>query len=148
MLHIAKMLWFIDSSAFNHMTSHDEWFSDVRNLENPNYIEIGDDTMHPITQVDKVPLAMQDGRTKYLSNILHFPNITKSLVSIGQMVEQGLQVRFNFDGYFVEDFNNKCKLIAKGKRSSQMFTLDVNMPKVKYAMFVHGAGIEIGRAHV
>ena len=30
---------------------------------------------------------------------------------------------------------------CKGKRSSQMFTLDVNMPKVKSAMFAHGAGV-------
>lgn len=31
---------------------------------------------------------------KYLVNVLHFPNITKNLVSIGKMVEQRLQVRF------------------------------------------------------
>ena len=59
------------------------------------------------------------------------------------MVEQGLQVRFNQDGCFVEDFENKCKLVAKGKRSGRMFTLDVNVPEVKSAMFARGAGVVV-----
>jgi len=46
------------------------------------------------------------------------------------MVEQGLQVTFNPNGCFVEDMRNQCKLITKGERNGQMFTLDVTMPKV------------------
>ena len=57
------------------------------------------------------------------------------------MVEQGLQVRFNTDGCFVEDFNNKNKLIAKGKRMGHMFILNVDIPKIKAAMFAHGTGV-------
>ena len=57
------------------------------------------------------------------------------------MVEQGLQVRFNTDGCFVEDFNNKNRLIAKGKRMGRMFTLDVDIPEIKAVMFAHGTGV-------
>jgi len=46
---------------------------------------------------------MQNGKMKYLSDVLHVSNITKNLVSVGQMIEQGFQVRFNFDGCYVED---------------------------------------------
>jgi hypothetical protein len=49
---------------------------------------------------------MQDGQTKYLKNVLYVLTITKNLVSIGQMVEQGLQVTFNPDGCFVENMKN------------------------------------------
>jgi len=101
-------LWYVDSGASNHMTYHGEWFRDVRNLENPGYVETGDDTSHPIAHIGNVPLAMQDGKIKYLSDVLHVPNITKNLVSIGQMIEQGLQVWFNPDGCYVEDFKDKC----------------------------------------
>ena len=45
------------------MTSHGDCFSNVKNLEKLYNIEIGDDIAHPIAQVGKVPLAMQDGRT-------------------------------------------------------------------------------------
>ena len=41
----------------------------------------------------------------------------------------------------VLEFNNKCKLVANGKRSDRMFTLDVSMPEVKVALFAHGSGV-------
>ena len=53
---------------------------------------------------------------KCLTNVLHVPKIRKELVFVGQMVEQGLQVQFNASGCYVEDFNNKDRLIAKVKR--------------------------------
>ena len=52
-----------------------------------------------------MPLALQDGNVKYLADILHVPDITKNLVSVGKMVEQGLPVRFNADGgLYVEEY--------------------------------------------
>ena len=54
--------------------------------------------------------------------------ITKNLVSVGQMVEQGLQVNFNEHGCYVEDLKHNCRLVAKGNKIGRMFTLDVNMP--------------------
>jgi hypothetical protein len=72
------------------MTYHGEWFRDVNFLEKPVYVETRDDTVHPITHIGNVPLTMQDGKIKYLSNVFHVPNITKNLFSLGQMIEQGL----------------------------------------------------------
>jgi hypothetical protein len=83
-------VWYVDSGASNHMTSHGEWFRDAKDLKTPGFVETGDDTTHPITQIGKVPLSMQYGQTKYLKDVLHVPTITKNLVSVGQMVEQGL----------------------------------------------------------
>jgi hypothetical protein len=40
-------------------------------------MKIGDDTTHPITQIDKVPLSMQVGQTKYLKDVLHVLTIIK-----------------------------------------------------------------------
>ncbi len=82
---------------------------------------------------------MQDGQTKYL-NDLHVPTITKKIVSVGQMVEQGLRVKFNPNGCFVEDMKNQGELITKGERNGRMFTLDVNMPKVNSMLFTNGKG--------
>jgi hypothetical protein len=88
----ANNVWYVDSRASNHMTYHGEWFRDVKNLEKPGYVEMGDDIIHLIAHIGDVPLAMQDGKIKYLFDVLHVPNITKNLVSIGQMIEEGLQV--------------------------------------------------------
>jgi len=110
-------VWYVNSRASNHMTSHGEWFKDTKNLKTPGFVKTSDDTTHPITQIAKVSLSMQDGQTKYLKDVLHFPTITKNSVSIGQMVEQGLQVTFNPNGCFVEDMKNQGKLIAKRERN-------------------------------
>ncbi|MCO5611555.1 hypothetical protein L7F22_065808 [Adiantum nelumboides] len=122
------------------MTNHGEWFKELQALQNPGYVETGDDTAHPIAHTGNVPLSLQDGNVKYLVDVLHVPNITKNLVSIGQMVEHGLQVRFNADGLYVEEYKKNGKLIAEGKKVGRMFTLDVNIPEVNAVMFAHGSG--------
>ncbi len=138
----------MDYKASNHMTNHGEWFKDIKDLKTLGFVEIGDDTTHPITQIGKVPLSMQDGQTKYLKDVSYVLTITKKLISIGQMVEQGLQVTFNPNGCFVEDMKNQGKLIAKGKRNGRMFTLDVNVHEMNSMLFTHGKGVgDIGIWH-
>ena len=46
----SKHGWFVDSGASHHITSHQEWFRDIRTPDRPGYIEIGDDTPHPIRE--------------------------------------------------------------------------------------------------
>ncbi len=72
----------MDFGVSNHMTSHGEWFKNTRDLKTPGFVETGDDTTHPITQIGKVPLSMQDGQTKYLKDVFYVPTITKNLVSV------------------------------------------------------------------
>ena len=50
-------VWFVDSGASNHMTSHQEWFLKLREPERPAYVETGDDTTHPTRQIDNVPFG-------------------------------------------------------------------------------------------
>ena len=76
-------VWYVDSGASNHMTSHGEWFKELQALLSPSYVDIGDDTAHPIAHSGNVPLSLQDGNVKYLADVLHVPNITKNLVSVG-----------------------------------------------------------------
>ncbi len=99
-------VWYVDFRASNRMTSHGKWFRDAKDLKTPGFVETSDDTPHPITQIGKVPLSMQDGQTKYLKDVLHVPTITKNLVPVSHMVEQGLQVTLNPNGCFVENMKN------------------------------------------
>ena len=89
-------------------------------------------------------MSLQDGNIKYLADVLHVPNITKNLVSVGgQMVEQGLQVTFNADGLYVEEYRKNMKLVAQQKKVGRMFTLDVNVPEMNAAMFAQGSGVVV-----
>ncbi|MCO5548160.1 hypothetical protein L7F22_001618 [Adiantum nelumboides] len=57
------------------------------------------------------------------------------------MVEQGLQVKFNGDGLYVEEYKTNGKLVAQRKKVGRMFTLNVNMPKMNAVMFAQGTDV-------
>ena len=99
-------------------------------------METGDDTPHPIRHIGDVPFG-KEGEQTCIKNVLHVPTITKNLVSVDQIVEQGMQVRFNNEGCFIE---KDGRLIAKGQRDGQLFILDSN--DVKSAMYAKGLETE------
>ncbi len=47
-------VWYVVSRASNHMTNHEKWFRNTRDLKTPWFVEIGDDITHPITKIHKV----------------------------------------------------------------------------------------------
>jgi len=75
-------VWYMDSKVSNHMTSHGKWFKDTKDLKTPWFVETSDDITHPITQIGKVALSMQNGQTKYLKDVLHVSIIPKKLVFV------------------------------------------------------------------
>ena len=72
-------VWYVDSGALNHMTSHEEWFSYLEKPEQLEVVKKGDDTLHPIEHVGEVPLS-HVGQKGKLMNVLHILTITKNLV--------------------------------------------------------------------
>jgi hypothetical protein len=113
-------VWYLDSGASNHMTRHKEWFSYLEKPKNPGVVSTGDDTPHPIANVGEVPLSCVGQKGK-LMNVLHVPTTTQNLVSIGQIVNQGMEVRFTHLGAFIEE---EGRIIARGRRDGRMFILD------------------------
>ena len=95
-------LWYVDSRASNHVMSHDKWFSYLEKPKQLGVVETGDDTSHPIEHVSDVSLThvRQNGR---LMNMLCVLMITKNLVSVSQIVNQGIQVWFTHLRCFIEE---------------------------------------------
>ena len=50
-------VWYVDSGASNHMTSHKEWFSYLEKPTQSGVVATGDHTPHPIANVGEVPLS-------------------------------------------------------------------------------------------
>ena len=92
----------------------------LREPKRPGVVETSDDSTHMIEHIGDVALSNHDNKG-YMTDLLHVLTITKNLVSVGQIVEQGMQVRFNQDGFFIED---KGQLIAHARREGHMFILD------------------------
>ena len=117
--------WYIDSGCSNHMTSDEKLFENMHSPSSLGYVQTGDDSKHSIEHVGNVPLQNIYGSRNCLSDVLHVPTITKNLISVGQMVERGLQVRFTQKGCFVEDPREGFMLVAKGKKQGRLFTMEV-----------------------
>ena len=94
-------MWYVDSGASNHMTCHKEWFSYLEKWMQSRVVATGYDTPHPIANVGDVPLN-HVGQKGKLMNVLYVPTITRNLVSVGQIVNQGMQVRFTHLGCFIK----------------------------------------------
>ena len=71
-------------------------------------------------------------------NVLHIQTITKNLVSVGQIVDQGMEVWFTHLGCFIEEDG---KVITQGRREGRMFILNTN--EVRTTMFANGQKVEI-----
>ena len=76
----------------------------------PGVVATGDDTPHPIANVGEVPLS-HVGQKGKLMNMLHVPIITKNLVSVRQIVDQGMEVRLHTSGAALR---KKVVLLRKG----------------------------------
>ena len=99
-------------------------------------VELGDDTPHPIIHVGEVPIC-HVGQKGKLMNVLHVPTITKNLVLVRQIVEQGMQVRFMHLGCFIEE---EGQVIAQRHKDGRIFILDTN--DVGTSMFAKGQKVE------
>ena len=103
----------------------------------PRVVETRDDTPHTIEHVGEVLLSHVGQKWK-LMNVLHVPTITKNLVSVRHMVDEGMHVRFTHLGYFIEE---EGKVIAHGHREGRMFILNTN--EVGTVLFVKGQKVEL-----
>ena len=118
------------------MTSQKEWFSYLEKLMQLGVVATGDDTPHPIVNVGEVPLS-HVGQKGKLMNVLHVLTITKNLVSVRQIVDQGMEVRFTHLNCFIEE---QGRVIVQGRRDKRMFILDSTDGGT--AMFAKGQKIE------
>ena len=64
-------------------------------------METSDDYMHTIEHIGEVPF--NNGNNSYMKDVLHVPTITKNLVSVGQISEQGMIAQFTLDSCFIKD---------------------------------------------
>ena len=117
---------------------HEDWFRELQKPELPWYVKTSDDTTHSICHIENVPFG-NDSKQTYLKNVLHVPTITRNVVLVGQIVEQGMQVRFNDEGCFIK---KEGRLIVHGRREGRMFILESS--EVNSAMYAKGLKVETG----
>ncbi|XP_049374082.1 uncharacterized protein LOC125839146 [Solanum verrucosum] len=104
--------WLIDSVCTNHMTSDQELFKDLDRSK----LKIGNGEYLDVRGKRTVAIQSHTG-LKLIVDVLFVPDLDKNLLSVGQVLENGLKVLFEEKAYVITDADNKemFKVKMRGK---------------------------------
>jgi hypothetical protein len=77
------MSWIVDSGASKHMTPHSTMFKIYKHMSGKDKVQTVDDSLRPIAGVGDITCTPE----LQLSSVLHDPNFTNNLLSVGQLVD-------------------------------------------------------------
>ncbi|CAL1400598.1 unnamed protein product [Linum trigynum] len=109
--------WLIDSAAFNHMTSALSTFDKLQPVSRMNLRVANGD------QVAVKGRGTISSSAITLPDTLYVPGLLPSLVSVGQLTEEGCNVTFNSNGCVVQD-KRTGTVVGKGSKQGRLFVLD------------------------
>lgn len=118
-------VWYVDSDTTNHMTHHHNRFSKMKEPRNPSYIEIGDDTIHPIEHVGNVFLSMEDEKETYMVEMLHVPTMTKYLVHSVKWLKKVYKYDSMNMAVLLKFLGTSASWLVKDNKNGRMFILNV-----------------------
>jgi hypothetical protein len=75
------------------MTPHGEWFSEYENYDGGD-VFLGDDSTAKILGRGRVKLLLKYGRIITLPNVVHIPKLARSLISVSNLDDAGVDTVF------------------------------------------------------
>ena len=122
----SKGSWIIDSGATCHMCNDETAFDELRPLETPLQVTLGDGRSLKATAegIVRIEALMPNGSTQKctLRNVLLIPELSYSLLSVPKTSEIGNSIKFTKSG--CEIFNNEKKMIAFATKAGNLFYLE------------------------
>ena len=105
--------WIVDSGASNHMTDSETDLHDVHEYDGTQSIQIADGSTLPIIVVGNFGPSFID--------VFVSPELSTSLISVGQLVDDNCDVNFFHGGCIVQD-QVLGMVIAKGPKVGRLFS--------------------------
>lgn len=118
--------WIVDSGATCHMSNDRRLFVELRDLEKPLEVTLGDG--HDLNAIGRGVVVLQtklpSGRTKKckLHDVLYVPKLSHNLLSVSKASDAGKKVRFGEASCQILDENQK--LIAVATRAGDLYYLN------------------------
>ncbi|KAJ0014558.1 hypothetical protein Pint_19762 [Pistacia integerrima] len=113
--------WIIDLGASNHMTSSFDTLSNVRTYTGSTHIQIANGCQLHIHAIGDVDSTIRD--------VFVSPQLSTSLISVEQLVDNNCDVYFSRDGCLVQD-QVLGKILAKGPTVGRLFPMHFSIPAV------------------
>lgn len=118
--------WIIDSGATCHMCNNKNFFTDMRHLDTPQQVTLGDGSLleGPAEGTVKLGMIPPDGSTQQctLNNVLYVPKLSYSLLSVSKASEAGKTTKFDKSGCKI--LNQKKKVIAVATKHGNLYYLE------------------------
>jgi len=137
-----KDIWLIDSGASSHQSPNREWFDCYRAIPERSVV-LGNGRAIKAIGIGKINLkVIQDGvETRgVLCDVLHVPELSCNLLSVGKLAENGVTVKFQSDGCVIETATGK--VLGKAERERGVYCLSVMPHHSTETAFVARAGKE------
>ncbi|CAL1369387.1 unnamed protein product [Linum trigynum] len=110
--------WHVDSAAYNHMTSSTSVFRNLDKSAPGIALQAADGNRMEVQGVGHVVQPRIS-----LPNTLYVPQLVPSLVSVGQLADDGCRIIFDAAGCFVQD-TRTGKELGRGSKKGRTYMLD------------------------
>ena len=109
--------WVVDSGASFHATSRKDL---LHNYVQGNFgkVYLGDDEACSITGKGDVQITQSDGSVLQLRDVRHVPNLTRNLISVGQLSDSGIVTSFTKDSW---KMTKGALVMARGKKEGTLY---------------------------
>src|SRR4051812_42084549 len=87
-----KEEWYLDSGCSTHMTGRRDWFVQINQVVK-NKVKFAEDSTLMAEGVGDVLIEKKDGGHSMIKDVLYIPGIKCNLLSIGQLLEKGCNIR-------------------------------------------------------
>ncbi|WVZ76444.1 hypothetical protein U9M48_024420 [Paspalum notatum var. saurae] len=123
-------VWIMDSGCSRHMTGHRKWFSSLNPVSTKEYITFGDNGQGKVMGVGSVSLSAKLS----LREVAFVRNLGFNLVSVSQLLDEGIEVRFKKGACCVLDAEETlvCSLLPFG----QVFRVDLTSVSAPLAVWL------------
>lgn len=115
--------WVVDSSSSFHATPHRKYFQDYVQCDF-GQVRLDNDKPCNIVGKGKVQIKLQNGNQWLLKEVKHVPYLTKNLISIGQLRNEGYITTF-IDKTWKD--TKGALVVAKGERVGTLYLCNGNV---------------------
>ncbi len=82
-------IWYLDTSAIQHMTSRRDWFQKYKPMTTSLVLYMGNDTKRQVASVGTILIQLYPSQIMKVTNVMHVPTLKKNLLSVSKTTNKG-----------------------------------------------------------